>query len=118
MSDATYHNSGRSIRFTAGKDYAAGEVIAFGTGSAVLDAPAALGGVANATIVGVYEFTKPTGGGTGRALGATVGFDTTSKEIADVSGADLYLGRVVAVATDADNTVLVAINMPAVESLA
>jgi len=116
--ESTYHNSGRSIRFTATQQYEAGDVIAFGTGTAIIDAAVASGGVANATIQGVFEFAKPTGVGTARTLGEGVGFDTTSKQIADQSGADQYLGRVTAAVSDDDDFVLVAINMPAAESIA
>lgn len=115
--ETTYHDSGRTIRFTAGTDYAAGDVIAFGTGIGIIEAPVASGGEANAAIQGVFEFAKPTGVGTDRDLGEAVGYNTNSKAVANVSGADLYAGRVAKAASTTDDTVLVNINMPAAEAL-
>lgn len=116
--EAEQVDNGNYIRFTAGSDLDAGQVVGWGTGIAVVDVATASGRVANAAIEGTYEFTKPTGVGTDRALGELVGFDITDKEIVDVSGADLFCGRVTEAATTTDTVVKVKINAPAPESLA
>lgn len=116
--ETVYHDSGKYIRFTAGAGYSAGDVIAWGTGIAIVEVGCLEGQECNACVEGTFEFAKATGGSTARTLGATVGYDTTNDRVADVSGADLYCGRVMKAASDDDATVLVAINKPAAESLA
>lgn len=118
LGEAVYYDSGRTIRFTAAQDYAAGDVIAWGTGIAVVEVACLSGQECNAAIEGTFELAKATGGSTAQTLGAAVGYDTDNDRTAAVSGADLYAGRVVKASADADATVLVKINAPAAESLA
>ncbi len=116
--EAVYVADGRYIRFTAAQDYSAGDVVAWGTGIAIVEVACLSGQECNACIEGEFEFAKATGGSTARTLGSAVGYDTSNDRVADVSGADLYCGRVTKAASDDDATVRVAINKPAPESLA
>lgn len=116
--EAVYHDSSKYIRFTAGADLESGQVLAFGTGVSVVEVGCVSGQECNAAIQGAYYLPKPTGASTARAVGTTVGFNTTARTVVDVAGADLYAGRVLKAATDDDDCVLVGLNLPAAESLA
>ena len=117
MPESEFVSSGKGIRFTAAAAYAAGDVIAWGTGVAIITVDVAIGDIANAYIQGEFEFAKAAGVGEAMALGVPAGYDTTLNLAGDVSGADLYAGRVTVAATDNDTFVRIAINSPAAESL-
>ena len=109
MATATFIHDGNAIDYTPGSAVSAGDVVVQGDliGVAKLDiAASALGALA---VDGVFDFPKAAGGGTAIAAGAKVYWDagdSEAKEDAE-SGANKYLGKVVAAAADADTTVRV-----------
>jgi predicted RecA/RadA family phage recombinase len=107
-----YHPTGDQIRHTPGAAVQAGDVIAYGTGVAVILADQEANRPVAAAIEGVFEFPKATGASTDFALGAAVGWDTTNNRIRALSGANLYAGRMHAATTTAATHCLVKINAP------
>ena len=109
MATGQFIHDGKAIDYTPGSAVSAGDVIVQGDliGVAKLDiAASALGALA---IDGVFDLPKATGGGTAITAGAKVYWDagdSEAKEDAE-SGANKYLGKVVAAAADADTTVRV-----------
>lgn len=115
---AEYHSTGAQIQLTPGADVSAGDVVAYGGGIAIYEADQVADRPVGASIEGVFELPKVTGVGSDYALGAAVGWDTTTKKVRALSGADLYAGRVHKPVTTADTFVLVKINAPLAGSTA
>ena len=109
MATATFIHDGNAIDYTPGSAVSAGDVVVQGDliGVAKIDIAAdALGALA---VAGVFDFPKATGGGSAITAGVKVYWDagdSEAKEDAE-SGANKYLGKVVAAAADADTTVRV-----------
>jgi len=109
MATAQFIHDGKSIDYTPGSAVSAGDVVVQGDliGIAKLDiAASALGALA---VDGVFDLPKASGASTAIAAGAKVYWDagdSEAKEDAE-SGANKYLGKVVAAAADADTAVRV-----------
>ena len=109
MATAQFIHDGKSIDYTPGSAVSAGDVVVQGDliGIAKLDiAASALGALA---VDGVFDLPKASGASTAIAAGAKVYWDagdSEAKEDAE-SGANKYLGKVVAAAGDDDTTVRV-----------
>jgi len=110
-----YVKTGAQILITPGADVSAGTVVAWGTGVAVIEADSVAGRPVGAAIDGVYEFAKASA--TVFALGAAVGYNTSTNTAVAVSGSNLYLGRVVAAVGNPSTHVQVKINAPLPSSL-
>lgn len=107
---AEYHQTGQQIQHTPSAAVNAGDVIAYGTGIAVIEADQVAGRPVGAAIEGVFEVPKVTG--TAFGLGVAVGWDTTNNRIRALSGANLYAGRMHKAAASGDTFALVKINAP------
>jgi len=109
MATGQFIHDGKAIDYTPGSAVSAGDVVVQGDliGVAKLDIAAdALGALA---VDGVFDFPKASGASTAITAGAKVYWDagdSEAKEDAE-SGANKYLGKVVAAAADADTTVRV-----------
>ena len=104
---ATFVHDGKSIGYTPGSDVTAGDVVVQGEliGVAKVDIPAGrLGALA---VVGVFDFPKATGVGTGIAAGANCYWDVADGEAKTDAegGANKLIGKCVRAAADADATV-------------
>ena len=106
---AMYIHEGNSIDYTPTVDVTAGEVVVQGelVGVAKLDIPANTPG--SLAVVGVFDFPKATGLGSGIAAGADVYWDAAATQATtdDATGTNKKIGRVVTAAVDADTTVRV-----------
>jgi predicted RecA/RadA family phage recombinase len=104
---ATFVHDGKSIDYTPGAAVTAGDVVVQGelVGVAKVDIPAStLGALA---VVGVFDFPKATGAGTGIAAGANCYWDVADGEAKTDAegGANKLIGKCVRAAADADETV-------------
>jgi len=108
MSVSLIHD-GDTIDYTPGSIVSAGDVVVQGEliGVAGLNIPANTLGALN--VSGVFDFPKATGGGTAITAGAKVYWDAGDQEAKEdsESGANVYLGKTVLAAADADDTVRV-----------
>lgn len=120
MTTGEYVKSGASIDVVAPEGgYTAGQVIAWGTGIALVAADAAEGETVAAYIQGEFEFPKATGASTDFGLGVGVGWDNGNSQIVarTGAGADLYAGRMAEATTTAATHCRVIINAPLPEAL-
>jgi len=106
---ATFIHDGNSIDYTPGAGVTAGDVVVQGDliGIAKLDIAAdTLGALA---VTGVFDVPKTAGVGEAITAGAKVYWDVADgvAKTDDEAGANKYLGKVVAAATDSDTTVRV-----------
>ena len=104
---ATFVHDGKSIDYTPGSDVTAGDVVVQGelVGVAKVDIPAStLGALA---VVGVFDFPKATGAGTGIAAGANCYWDVADGEAKTdaEAGANKLIGKCIRAAAEADATV-------------
>ena len=109
MATATFIHDGNAIDYTPGSAVAAGDVVVQGDLVGVAKQPIAADALGALAVRGVFDFPKATGGGSAITAGAKVYWDagdSEAKEDAE-SGANKYLGKVVAAAADADTTVRV-----------
>jgi len=109
MATAQFIHDGKSIDYTPGSAVSAGDVVVQGDliGIAKLDiAAGALGALA---VDGVFDLPKASGASTAITAGAKVYWDAGDSEAKEdsESGANKYLGKVVAAAADADTAVRV-----------
>ena len=109
---ATFVHDGKSIDYTPGSDVTAGDVVVQGelVGVAKVDIPAStLGALA---VVGVFDFPKATGAGTGIAAGANCYWDVADGEAKTdaEAGANKLIGKCIRAAADADATVRVRVS--------
>ena len=104
---ARYVHAGKTIDYTPTVFVASGSVIVLGDLVCVanLDIPAnQLGAL---TIEGVFDFAKATGGGTSITAGTKLYWDVADEQAKadDESGANKYIGKAVATASDDDTEV-------------
>ncbi|RMH19609.1 MAG: DUF2190 family protein [Gemmatimonadetes bacterium] len=117
MPQAEYRKTGQTIDVTAPSGgYAAGQVIAWGNGIAVVASDALEGELVAAYIDGEFEFAKATVANF--ATGVEVGWDDTNKIIVAPSGATNYAGRVTANGGSGSTLVRVKINAAPAGSIA
>lgn len=103
----TFIHDGGAIDYTPTVDVAAGAVVVQGdlVGVAKLDIPAnALGALA---VVGVFDFPKATGVGTGLAVGVPAYWNATTQQVTSTSAGNKLLGKVIRAAGDDDAVVRV-----------
>jgi len=107
MATATFIHDGNAIDYTPGSDVAAGDVVVQGDLIGVAKQPISASALGALAVTGVFDFPKATGGGSAIAAGAKVYWDAADTEAKedDEAGANKYLGKVVAAATDDDTTV-------------
>ncbi len=102
------HGSPRMVDHTPGADIAAGEVVVLTDGVRIAHRAIASGAKgALAAGGGVYDFAKPTGGGTAMTDGDTAYWDDTGKQAENDATGNKKLGLVVGAVGDSDTTVLV-----------
>ena len=109
MATATFIHDGNAIDYTPGSAVAAGDVVVQGDLVGVAKQPIAADALGALAVRGVFDFPKAAGVGEAIAAGAKVYWDAgdaEAKEDAE-SGANKYLGKVAAAATDDDTTVRV-----------
>lgn len=107
--EAKYVQEGGAIDYTPTADVAAGQVVVQGDLVGVTRTPIAANAGGSLAVTGVFEFAKATGGGTALAVGTKVYWDDAENvaKADDESGANKYVGKVIAAAADADATVRV-----------
>jgi predicted RecA/RadA family phage recombinase len=109
MATATFVQEGRAIDYTPTSNVSAGDVVVQGDLVGVARTPIAANTPGSLAIVGVFDFPKTTGVGTGIGAGAKVYWDATDKvaKTDDEGGTNKLLGKTVKAAADADATVRV-----------
>ena len=116
MGHTDHVQPGTKITITLGADAEPGDVLAYGGGIAIAQTAGLNTEDVEASIEGVYEFTKASA--LVLAQGDQVGFDTTAKTIVAASGADKFAGIVHKAAGDGETLVQVKINAPIPGSVA
>ena len=107
MATARFVHDGNAIDYTPGSAVTAGDVVVQGelVGVAKLDiAASALGALA---VTGVFDFPKATGAGTAITAGANCYWDAANSRATTTATGNKLIGKVVAAAADADDTVRV-----------
>jgi predicted RecA/RadA family phage recombinase len=109
MPTAVFVEEGNQVDYTPSAAVAAGDVVVQGDLIGVAKTPIAANDPGALAVVGVYDFPKATGVGSGIAAGATVYWDEGDQEAKEdsESGANKLLGKTVAAAVDDDATVRV-----------
>lgn len=109
MATATFVQEGRAIDYTPASNVAAGDVVVQGDLVGVARSPIAANAPGSLAIVGVFDFPKATGAGSGIAAGVKVYWDATDKQAKtdDETGANKLMGKTTQAAADADATVRV-----------
>lgn len=111
MPTTTFIHDGDAIDYTPSADVAAGDVVVQEDliGVAKVDIPANTLGALHVT--GVFDFPKDNGSGSAIPAGAEVYWDGAAKQAFALSGSttgnEKLLGKAVAAASDAENTVRV-----------
>jgi predicted RecA/RadA family phage recombinase len=106
---ATFAQDGNSIDYTPASDVTAGDVIVQGDLIGVAKLDIKTGQLGALAVVGVFDFPKATGVGSGIAAGAYVYWDEADQQAKtdDELGANKMLGKSVTAAGDDDATVRV-----------
>jgi predicted RecA/RadA family phage recombinase len=109
MAKAVFIQDGRSLDYTPGANVAAGDVVVQGELVGVAKVPIPAGQLGALAVEGVFDFAKEAGGGVTFAVGSLAYWDETNKVAVatDGGGTNKRLGKVVAMAADADSTVRV-----------
>jgi len=109
---ATFVHDGKAIDYTPAADTVAGAVVVQGDLVGVARAPIAANAIGSLAVVGVFDFPKATGVGTGIAAGANCYWDVADSQAkADAEGgANKLIGKCVKAAADADTTVRIRLN--------
>lgn len=109
MATATFVQEGRAIDYTPASNVAAGDVVVQGDLVGVARSPIPANAPGSLAIVGVFDFPKATGAGSGIAAGVKVYWDATDKQAKtdDETGANKLMGKTTQAAADADATVRV-----------
>ena len=106
---ADFIQDGQSIDYTPGSAVAAGDVIVQGELIGVAKVPIPVGHTGALAVEGVFDVAKETDGGVTFATGSLAYWDAANKvaAVGDGGGEFKLLGKVVAPAADADETVRV-----------
>ena len=104
---ATFVEEGNAIDYTPGADVAAGDVVVQGDLVGVAKSPIAANTPGSLAVVGVFDFPKATGTGSGIAAGTKAYWDATNKVATATVGSNKFLGKTTKAAADADTTVSV-----------
>lgn len=109
MATAIYVHEGDSIDYTPGSDVAAGDVVVLTDLIGIARTPIKANELGSLAVAGVFDLPKTTGGGTAITAGTKLYWDAAEQvaKADDESGANKYLGKAVASATDGDETVRV-----------
>ena len=109
MATATFVQEGRAIDYTPTANVAAGDVVVQGDSVGVARSPIAANAPGSLAVVGVFDFPKATGAGSGIAAGVKVYWDVADvhAKTDDETGANKLLGKTTKAAADADTTVRV-----------
>ena len=104
---ARYIHAGKTIDYTPTVDVAALSVIVLGDLVCVANLDIAANTLGALTIEGVFDFPKADGGGTAITVGTKLYWDEADQEAKadDEAGANKYIGKAVASATDDDTLV-------------
>jgi predicted RecA/RadA family phage recombinase len=104
---AQFVHDGNRVDYTPSSAVAAGDVLVQGELVGVATSPIAANALGSLAVVGVFDFAKATGQGSGIAAGTKVYWDATNKRATATAQGNTYLGKVVKAAADADETVRV-----------
>lgn len=109
MALAVFAHDGVAIDYTPSSDVAAGDVVVQGDLIGVARTPIAANTPGSLAVVGVFDFPKTTGTGTGIAAGTKTYWDATAKKATadDETGTNKLLGKAVKAAADGDAAVRV-----------
>jgi predicted RecA/RadA family phage recombinase len=109
MATATFVQEGRAIDYTPTANVAAGDVVVQGDTVGVARTPIPANTPGSLAVVGVFDFPKATGAGSGIAVGVKVYWDIADKQAKtdDETGANKLLGKTTKAAADTDATVRV-----------
>ena len=104
---ATFVHDGNRVDYTPSSAVVSGDVVVQGELVGVATNPIAASALGSLAVVGVFDFAKATGQGSGIAAGTKVYWDATNKRATATAQGNTYLGKVVKAAADADETVRV-----------
>ena len=109
MATATFVHDGKAIDYTPGADVSAGDVVVQGDLVAIAKLDIASGALGALAVTGVFDVPKTAGVGEAIGAGLKVYWDVADAvaKTDDEAGANKYLGKTVAAATDSDTTVRV-----------
>jgi predicted RecA/RadA family phage recombinase len=107
MATTIFVSEGRAVDYTPAADVAAGDVVVQTDLVGVARTPIAANTLGSLAVVGIFDFPKATGAGSGIAAGTKVYWDSATKLATATVGTNKYLGKTSKAAADGDATVRV-----------
>jgi predicted RecA/RadA family phage recombinase len=104
---ARYVQGDDTIDYTPTADVTAGQVVVQGDSIGVAKRPITANTLGSLAVIGIFDFPKATGAGSGIAAGTSVYWDATNSVATATAGSNKLLGKTTIVAADADTTVRV-----------
>jgi predicted RecA/RadA family phage recombinase len=107
---ATAISIGNRVNYTPSSAVSLGAVVVVGQLVGVADRPIPANTLGALAVSGIFGMPKATGTGSALSLGAKVYWDATNSVVTATVGSNVYVGKVVKAAVDADASVEVIVN--------
>ena len=104
---AVFVQKGEAVHYTPTANVAAGDVVVQGDLVGVAKTPIAANVRGTLAVVGVFDFPKATGTGSGIPAGTKTYWNVAGKLATATADGNVYLGKAIKAAADADATVRV-----------